>query len=586
MASLSPIASTPTPLVSTLGASNRLFPKASQLSTPRGQTHLLNKPTLSCNATKNDGHGPNRSTNKEYSTSNYKLDRRNMLIGLGGLYGAAITLGGQPATFAAPIATPELGSCKPSTDLPANVQDLNCCPPMAKIVDFELPPIPNTLRVRPAAQLVNEDYVEKFSKAIALMKALPANDPRSFTQQANVHCAYCNGAYTQVGFPNLELQVHSSWLFFPFHRWYLYFYERILGKLIDDPTFAMPFWNWDSPTGMQMPTIYTNSNSPLYDPLRDARHQPPTIADLNYDGEDNSELTDDELITANLTTMLGDQPDPGAGSVENVPHNTIHRWCGDPTQPNGEDMGTFYAAARDPIFFAHHSNVDRMWAIWKNLGGKRRDLTDPDWLDASFVFYDENAQAVRVKVRDCLDDRKLGYTYQNVDIPWLKSRPTPRRSSVATVFSSRPMAARATTGSSSRATFPKSLTSVIRTAVNRPMKSRSRREKEDEEEVLVIELELEKDTFVKFDVYVNDEDEIPSKKTRLRSEYAGSYVHIPHVHRHGGKNKKVKNSLRLGLTDLIEDLGADNDDALMVTLVPRAGKDAVVITNVKIEFAS
>ncbi|KAJ8428988.1 hypothetical protein Cgig2_027717 [Carnegiea gigantea] len=586
MASLSPAASTPTLVTSALGASNPLFPKASQLPTPRGQTHPLNKPKLSCNATKNDGHGPNKSVNKEYSTSNYKLDRRNMLIGLGGLYGAATTLGSQPATFAAPIATPELGSCELPTDLPPGVQEFNCCPPTAKIVDFKLPPIPNTLRVRPAAQLVNKEYVEKFSKAIALMKALPTNDPRNFIQQANVHCAYCNGAYTQVGFPDLDLQVHASWLFFPFHRWYLYFFERILGKLIDDPTFAMPFWNWDNPTGMQMPAIYTNSNSPLYDALRNASHRPPTLADLNYDGVTETELTDDELITVNLTTMLGDQPDPGAGSVENVPHNTLHSWCGDPKQPNGEDMGTFYSAARDPIFYAHHSNVDRMWSIWKTLGGKRRDFTDRDWLDASFIFFDENAQAVRVKVRDCLDDRKLGYTYQNVDIPWLKRRPTPRRSRVATVFSSPPMAAKATTGSSSGTTFPKSLTSVIKTEVNRPVKSRTRSQKEDEEEVLVIELELEKDKFVKFDVYVNDEDEIPSKKNRLKSEYAGSYVHIPHVHRHGGKNKKGKNSFRVGLTDLIEDLGVDNDDALMVKLVPRAGEDAVVITSVKIEFAS
>jgi len=530
-----------------------------------------------------------------------------MLIGLGGLYGAVTNLVSQPATFAAPIATPELGSCELATDLPTNVQGLNCCPPTAaKIIDFELPPIPNTLRVRPAAHLVDEKYIEKFSKAISLMKALPDNDPRNFTQQANVHCAYCNGAYDQVGFPNLEVQVHSSWLFFPFHRWYLYFYERILGKLIDDPTFAMPFWSWDSPAGMQMPAIYTNPNSPLYEPLRDALHQPPTITDLNYDGEENTELTDNELITANLTTMyrqmvsnaknarlflgqpyrLGDEADPGAGSIENVPHNTVHRWCGDRTQPNVEDMGTFYAAARDPIFFAHHSNVDRMWAIWKTLGGKRKVFTDPDWLDASFIFYDENAQAVRVKVRDCLDNKKLGYAYQNIDIPWLKSRPTSKRSSVATVSSSPPMVAKATTGSSSGTIFPKPLTSVIRTEVSRPKKSRSRGEKEDEEEVLVIELEIEKDAFVKFDVYVNDEDDLPSKKTRLRSEYAGSYVHVPHGGRQGGKHKMMKTCLRLGLTDLIEDLGADNDDALKVTLVPRAGKDAVVINNVKIDFAS
>ena len=53
----------------------------------------------------------------------------------------------------------------------------------------------------------------------------------------------------------------------------------------------------------------------------------------------------------------GDEPDPGAGTIENTPHNILHFWSGDPRQPNGEDMGNFYSAGRDPVFFAHHGNV-------------------------------------------------------------------------------------------------------------------------------------------------------------------------------------------------------------------------------------
>ena len=68
------------------------------------------------------------------------------------------------------------------------------------------------------------------------------------------------------------------------------------------------------------------------------------------------------------------------------------------TQPNFENMGNFYSIARDPIFFLHHANVDRMWSVWKTLGGKRRDFTDTDWLDARFLFYYENAMLIRVKV--------------------------------------------------------------------------------------------------------------------------------------------------------------------------------------------
>ncbi|CAO2823812.1 unnamed protein product [Amaranthus hypochondriacus] len=439
------------------------------------------------------------------------------------------------------------------------------------------------------------------------MKALPASDPRSFTQQANVHCAYCNGAYSQVGFPNLDLQVHNSWLFFPFHRWYLYFFERILGSLINDPTFAIPFWNWDTSAGMRMPAMYTDPNSPLYDSIRDPAHRPPKVLDLNFDGDGN-DPSDQQIISNNLTLLYrqmvtnarttslflgqpyraGARFSPGGGSVENTPHGPVHVWTGDPRQPNFEDMGNFYSAARDPLFYAHHANVDRMWFIWKTLSTNNRDFTDADWLNASFIFYDENARAVRVRVRDCLDTTRLGFTYQNVDLPWRNARPAPRTSRVQVrSVTQTPEAATAMESTTSTVVkFPKPLNKTIRTNVGRPKKTRSKKEKEAEEEVLVIDVEVKRhDKYVKFDVYINDEDDIPSKKFQVKAEYAGSFVNVPHKHKHGEEHGH-KTTFRVGLTELIEELGADDDDGVTVSLVPRAGKDIVVIKSVKIEFAS
>jgi len=131
------------------------------------------------------------------------------------------------------------------------------------------------------------------------MKNLPSDYPRNFAELANAHCAYCEGAYKLVGFHDLDLQVHNSWIFFPFHRWYLYFCKRILGSLINDPTFAIPFWNWDSRQGMQFPSIYANPTSPLYETLRDANHQPPTLVDPNFNDNPNV----DGNISTNLTIM-------------------------------------------------------------------------------------------------------------------------------------------------------------------------------------------------------------------------------------------------------------------------------------------
>ncbi|KAL5576783.1 hypothetical protein UlMin_018482 [Ulmus minor] len=567
-----------------------LFPTKHR-KTPRTSKQRRNfARKASCKATSNDDeHAPIT-----------KLDRRNVLIGLGGLYSAA-RLGSDPFSLAAPIVPPDLSKCG-EADFPAGATPTNCCPPTSsKIIDFKLPP-PSKLRVRPAAHAVDEAYIAKYSKAVELMKALPDSDPRSFSQQADIHCAYCDGAYDQVGFPDLDLQVHNSWLFFPFHRYYLYFYEKILGKLIGDPTFALPFWNWDSPPGMQLPAFYANPSSPLYDNLRDAKHQPPNLLDLDYNGEDETTSRRDQL-SVNLKIMYrqmvsngknsqlflgspyraGDEADPGFGSLENIPHGPVHRWTGDRNQPNGENMGNFYSAARDPIFFSHHSNVDRMWSIWKTLGGKRRDFTDPDWLNAGFLFYDENAQLVRVRVRDCLDSRNLGYVYEDVDIPWLKSKPTPRNTTqarkVARSSFGVALAAEAKQTSPGEVKFPIRLEKVISTTVARPRKSRSRKEKEEEEEVLVIDgIEFDRSVGVKFDVYVNDEDESGPEK----SEFAGSFVSVPHGNKRG--KTTLKTCLRLGITDLLEDVGAEDDESVVVTLVPKNGKGLVTISGIKIEF--
>jgi len=533
-------------------------------------------------------------------------NRRNVLIGFGGLYGAS-TLADNPFAIAAPT-SPDLKGCG-LPELPEGVPPTKCCPPKySNIIDFKFPRPRRTPRVRPAAQYVDDTYVAKYKKALSKMKALPPDDPRSFTQQANVHCAYCNDAYHQVGFPKIDYKVHDSWLFFPFHRWYLYFYERILGSLINDPDFSIPYWNWDNPYGgMVIPSIFTDTNSPLYDPRRNVDHQPPTLVNLDYNKNKDSSQSPKQQISNNLATMYksvvscgkipslflgspyraGGEPG-GAGSLETVPHTPVHVWTGDPRQPHREDLGVFYSAGRDPLFYAHHANVDRMWNIWKTLPrGKRRDFTDKDWLESIFYFYDENKNLVRVKVKDSCDTKKLGYVYKDVEIPWLGEKPKPRKpksnakakKKVSFAESFGVSAARAAEATS--VTFPLTLNSKVTTVVKRPKLSRSTEEKEEEEEVLVIDgIEFDMEKALKFDVFINDEDEKEIKPGN--SEFAGSFVSVSHSMQ---SNKKVKTCLRLGITDLLEDLDAEDDDTIVVTLVPKYG-GPVTIQDIKIEFAT
>ncbi|XP_044320579.1 polyphenol oxidase, chloroplastic [Triticum aestivum] len=517
-----------------------------------------------------------------------RVDRRDVLLGIGSA--AATGLGRQRGrgAIAAPIQAPDLGNCNPP-DLPNTAPDTNCCPTSGTgIIDFVLPPASSApLRVRPAAHLADAEYLAKYERAVALMKQLPADDPRSFEQQWRVHCAYCDGAYDQVGFPDLEIQVHNCWLFFPWHRFYLYFHERILGKLIGDDTFALPFWNWDAPAGMTLPAIYANRSSPLYNERRDPAHQPPFPVDLDYN-EIDVIIPTDEQIDQNLNIMYrqmvssakktrlfmgqpyraGDQPDPGAGSLENLPHNTVHIWTGDPAQPNSEDMGNFYSAARDPIFFAHHGNIDRLWHVWRGLRRGNANFTDADWLDTAFLFYDEEARPVRVRVRDCLDPAAMGYSYQDVGLPWLKAKPGKR--------------SRRTPAPAAGA-LPATLRETVRVTVTRPQVSRSDKEKEEAEEVLIIEGIQVADhfKFVKFDVLVN----APESGGDAASGYcAGSVAMTPHMVRTNKKKGSMKTVARFGVCDLMDNIGADGDKTVVVSLVPRCGGELVTVGGVSIGY--
>ncbi|CAN6329835.1 unnamed protein product [Urochloa humidicola] len=496
-----------------------------------------------------------------------------------------------------PIVTDQ--RCAMQNLLPFALPPFHCCPPPSSSapIPFTFPDPTSPLRTRRPAHTAG-NHMAKYARAVALMKALPVSDPRSFYQQANVHCAYCTGAHRQAdGQPDdLGVEVHFSWLFFPFHRAYLYFFERIAAKLLADPTFALPFWSWDVPDGMSIPPAFASDDtSPLHDANRRRDH---ALADLDFAWGHEKNITDDDQVTLNLRLMYkqmvgasagggavppslflgqpyraGDAARPGAGTLEWAPHNTMHVWTGDQSLYNVEDMGVYYSAGRDPIFYAHHANIDRLWELWRRritAGGDRADLDDPDWLHSSFLLYDEEARLVRVAVRDMLHAEKLRCTYDDGGErpPWLDARP-PVTPGVNLKGGRRVESA---------VRFPVSLEKAVTAEVRRPPEAEARRRwrsmlVEEEKklplaaEVLVVEgIEAEAEEFVRFDVYVNarEFEKVPPGGR----EMIGSFTTLK---RPGGGGKVVRTSMRLALSELLEDLGAGGDDSVTVTLVPVSG---------------
>ncbi|PON86009.1 Polyphenol oxidase [Trema orientale] len=501
---------------------------------------------------------------------------------------------GAHKTIASEI-SPNLTTCHDSYGRPDLL--VNCCPPLsdeasAVPVDYQFPDSSKSgLRVRRPVHLLDHDYVAKYTKALTIMKSLPHSDPRSFSRQAQLHCTFCTGAYDQKH-SSASIDIHGNWLFFPFHRMYLHFHERILGSLIGDDTFALPFWNWDNPESMLFPDICLEG--PFVDSQREFTHFK-HVVNLNYDGEMEIVAEGQEQVDANLAFMYNQvisaakKPElfmgcplypgedgfcNGPGTVEKAPHNTVHYWVGLASNPGRENMGAFYSAAWDPCFYPHHANLDRIWDVWRDLHGMHLPINDTVWLNSYFYFYDENLQLVKIKVSDVLNTTKLGYTNEKTDLTWLNRRPRP---SVPPKTAKHILKTRETNNEIFRLQLlsnrleGRSLKNPITIKVYRPKPYRTKREIEEEEEVLVVYgIEVKGDFTVKFDVFVNLVNETNAGPSYR--EFAGTFVRLAHVVRRrtiasGGGNRK--SNLNLGVSELLEDLDADKDESIWVTILPR-----------------
>jgi polyphenol oxidase len=234
------------------------------------------------------------------------------------------------------------------------------------------------------------ERLKKAYKALRDLTARDPNDPRGWLRQANVHCWYCGGP-TGTQLP----EIHGGWYFFPWHRAYLYFHELILGSLINDPTFALPYWDWDNDTRRRVPPPYNQPNdasNPLLDANRGAGPND-TIGDQYLSAADVAR----RLSTTSYRLFLGYAPafaNPNAdhaGQIEDGPHGLVHIWTGDPTLQNAkQDMGVLATASQDPVFFAHHANVDRLWDVCVRRGNQQPVLTS--WREQKFYFYNEKSQ--------------------------------------------------------------------------------------------------------------------------------------------------------------------------------------------------
>jgi polyphenol oxidase len=104
------------------------------------------------------------------------------------------------------------------------------------------------------------------------------------------------------------------------------------------------------------------------------------------------------------------------GNLEGGPHGAVHVWTTDPTvdfNNANPDMGVLASAAFDPVFFAHHANIDRIWDKWKSADpAHHTNPVNPIWLQQGFYFYDQTPTWTFISNDQMLTPGLLSYNYQ------------------------------------------------------------------------------------------------------------------------------------------------------------------------------
>jgi tyrosinase len=310
-----------------------------------------------------------------------------------------------------------------------------------------------------------------YARAVRTLQSRATTDPTSWWFLAAMHGMH-PVVWQQFGviqpttpLPTLVVQrrfwnqcQHQSWYFLPWHRGYLAAFEAIIRDAVvtaggpDD--WALPYWNYSDatrPNARTMPDAFDLATLPdgSDNPLRITRRFGNGTTPIQLDPTDVSlaALQDDAFPGGDSDippgfggpeTLFhhGPESDTTNGGLESLPHNVIHGAIGGVT-PGGDPndwrnlglMSMPITAALDPIFWLHHSNIDRLWNVW--LRDAQEPHVNPEettWLDGpadrQFVMPQSDQSEWTFVARDVLDTTAppLEYSYDDETAPIVEGR--------------------------------------------------------------------------------------------------------------------------------------------------------------------
>lgn len=248
-------------------------------------------------------------------------------------------------------------------------------------------PTPNhplvPLRHRRDATKLTQGQLTDFRAAIAAAQAI--SDDRGYQYWAGIH-----------GLPLPVSCTHGSPLFFAWHRAYLYLFEKALQDRV--PGVTLPWWDWTKKHAQGLPPTYAEAQvegqpNPLYDsPIQPSgRRDPNEDRTWRHSPGPNGALPTPNEVAAILANsdFLSFQ-----NQLENI-HGAVHMWV-------AGTMSDISVAAYDPIFWAHHCMIDRLWYLWQ--------LAHPG-ANPPANLLGRALPPFPLTVRDTLDITQLGYDY-------------------------------------------------------------------------------------------------------------------------------------------------------------------------------
>jgi tyrosinase len=200
-------------------------------------------------------------------------------------------------------------------------------------------------------------------------------------------------------------------LFLPWHRAYLHCFEDIVRNLSGEESFTLPYWNYsttDESRRGKIPPEFRQEGHADFGSLYVKDRNPGVNAGRPIHKDQNgNDLPGDRLNTGALSQCTYQRQGALPGfcrALDGGLHGHVHVLLGTRT-----NMGFVPTAANDPIFWLHHSNIDRLWASWNAAGRKNPQIR------RDFVFANRSAERVVLNAGAFLEMSKLDYRYDQLE---------------------------------------------------------------------------------------------------------------------------------------------------------------------------